>query len=154
MSAGDHWCTPDEIWEPAADLMGGIELDPFSNASAGIFCQTRYDGEDGDGFADPWMERNFVNGPWSKAKQVVERCHEMWLRGNLSIQVTPTSLNAAYWDLIREAPAICEPRRRIAFLRDGKPVKGNRQDVVIVCWHPDVWRFRALYRSVGETRFS
>lgn len=157
MSSGnDHWNTPKELWEPARKLFHGtIELDPFSNETSKVPAVECWYGEPKDGLELPWTSSLcFVNGPWSKTKWVVEKCVREWMHNGAEIvAVIPTSLNASYWHHVEEAPATCCPRRRVSFLRDGEPVKGNRQDCVIVYWGPDIYRFRALFSDVGRVRF-
>jgi hypothetical protein len=48
------------------------------------------------------------------------------------------------------APARCYPTRRVSFMRDGKSVKGNRTDIVLVYWGLRPWAFREVYRALGE----
>jgi hypothetical protein len=153
--SNDHWNTPPEIIEPSAMVLCGITLDPFSNDTSIVPATRRWNGAEVDGFERSWHdERVFCNGPWSRTKRVVEKCVSEWMAGRVHIiSVIPTSLNASYWDHVDEAPARCRPRRRVSFMRDGKPVKGNRQDCVIVYWGPEIYRFRAHFRDVGEVKF-
>jgi hypothetical protein len=161
----DDWNSPPEIVEAARRALGGrIVLDPFSNPWALMIAPYKLEV---DGLT-PWrsamktwfpyvsVPQNpsaFVNGPWSKNKEVVLHCVEQWMAGWEIVQVTPTSTNSSYWHLIEEAPAVCVPSRRIAFLKEGKPCSENRQDCVVVYRGSDPWRFRQAFRELGRVRF-
>lgn len=160
MAGKQDWNTPEEILTPTRALFGGqIELDPFHNEHSIVGALNTFDGDDsgdgqGCGFAGSWVGQTFVNGPWGRTKDVVTKCVEEWLWGSAEIvAVVPTSLNSSYWHLVEQAPAVCRPYRRVSFLRDGQPVKSNRQDCVVVYWGPDIYRFRALFGSLGRVRF-
>jgi hypothetical protein len=162
--AKDDWCSPPAIIEAARITLGGILLDPFSNPWALPIAPYKFEAEGFEAWGDvlkqtvglgivPSRPTAFVNGPWSKNKQVVEHCVDQWMAGWEIVQVTPTSTNSTYWHLIEEAPAVCVPSRRIAFLKEGKPCTENRQDCVIVYRGSDPWRFRQAFRELGRVRF-
>jgi hypothetical protein len=169
----DDWGTPQPIIDAARVALSGILLDPFSNgwSTVGAAVSTDYRGfEDWDllvcdllGTSLPPHRTAFVNGPWSKNRDVVEHCVAMWMKGWEIVQVTPTSLNASYWHLIDDAPATCFPSKRWQFLKEGKPARvvvdgkekrnSNRQDAVAVLHGSDPWRFRQAFRELGRVRF-
>ncbi len=41
-NVNDHWCTPQEIWQPLIDEWGSIGLDPFSNPHSLIPARMRW----------------------------------------------------------------------------------------------------------------
>ena len=73
-SAKEDWLTPEEIWKPAQELMGGIDLDPCAEESTGeqnipaIMHFTRID----NGLQRAWLfpsclpTRVFMNPPYNK----------------------------------------------------------------------------------------
>jgi hypothetical protein len=68
-SSSSEWFTPPNIIEKARRLMGGIDLDPTSCASANEIVQANeyYSPEKGqDGFTLPWGERVWCNPPYGK----------------------------------------------------------------------------------------
>jgi hypothetical protein len=151
----DDWCTPVHVVDMARRALGGtIKLDPFSNPWACIvstFSTTTMGFDDwSDELALP-PSTALVNGPWSKSGEVVRHVVAQWMRGWSVVQIVPTSLNSTHWRLIEEAPAVCTPSKRIAYLREGVAVKGNRQDSVIVGWS-DPLRFRQAFRELGPVR--
>lgn len=152
--SGDCWCTPPEIWERALAATCQVALlDPFPNRDSSVPAAAAPLGP--DGFADPWPLVGiavFVNPPFSRAGAAVRKCVEEWMRGHTIVAVIPVSLNASHWEFIDDAPAVCRPFRRISFFKDGVQKKGNRQDVVIVYWGADPWRFRQAFRDLGRVR--
>jgi hypothetical protein len=172
----DDWNTPQPVIDAARAALGGtILLDPFSNewSSVGAVVETNRSGfDDWDELVCyvlstslPERRTALVNGPWSLNRKVVHHCIAMWMKGWEIVQVTPTSLNASYWHLIDEAPAVCYPAKRWQFLKEGKPARmidretgkerpaSNRQDAVAVLHGSDPWRFRQAFRELGRVRF-
>lgn len=172
----DDWCTPQPVVDAARVALGSIMLDPFSNAWSTVraTCATGTRGFDDwdqvvcDLLHSPLIQGRrtaFVNGPWSLNRKVVHHCIAMWMKGWEIVQVIPTSLNASYWHLVDEAPAVCFPSKRWQFLKEGKPATmidkdtgkekpaSNRQDAVAVLHGRDPWRFRQAFRELGRVRF-
>lgn len=160
----DDWCSPPEIIAAARRALGSITLDPFSNPWALTIAPMRLEAEGLEPWKDvckrkfsyvslPQCPTAFVNGPWSKNKEVVLHCVEQWMDGWEIVQIIPTSLNSSYWPLIEEAPAVCVPSKRISFLKEGKPAAENSKDCVIVYRGSDPWRFRQAFRELGRVRF-
>lgn len=160
--SGDEWCTPPEIWERALRVFNVLcVFDPFPNADSSVPVMHDWRAVEGlessDGFVRTWADigepQCFVNPPFSRAGDAVRKCVEEWMAGCEIVAVIPTSLNSSHWDLVDEAPAVCRPFRRVSFMRDGRQVKGNRQDVAIIYWGVDIYRFRAAFKDYGRVRF-
>lgn len=50
-----NWCTPPDLLDRIRTCLGGIDLDPFSSATANKTVQAkRYFTPEQDGFAQPW----------------------------------------------------------------------------------------------------
>lgn len=65
-SKTDDHGTPPEYVEMARDIMGGIDLDPFSSSYWNhhiVKARSICDGVTRDGFAEPWWGRVFINHP-------------------------------------------------------------------------------------------
>lgn len=164
-----HWCTPPEIVELAKLVLHSIALDPFSNPQSvtGAWQQWYGPGADSgssgyDRSQDGWGEWHprlyhtvFVNPPWKETQRAIVKCRDEWLRGydRQVIGLFPTGPNCSSWPIVLRAPARCYPSRRIAFLENGVPKPGNPKDVVIVYWGHDQYRFREVFRELGEVVF-
>ncbi len=162
-----HWCTPPDIVELVHGVMGGIDLDPFSNPQSvtGARCQWYGPGVGGyheamDGFGCSWAShsRIFFNPPWSHTGKAVRKAASEWEKwgGTDSLEIIgliPCSMNAKHWPLVERAPARCYLNRRPSFMVDGKIKRGNPKDVAIVYWGSRPYRFADVFSEVGRIHF-
>lgn len=153
---GNEWCTPDEILTRVRRVFlpngGSIDLDPFGNRYAIVHAGREYLMPESDGFALDWQGCVFCNPPFSRAGEAVRKCVTEYLGGCEIVAVIPSSVHASHWIYVDEAPAVCYPKQRVAFMYEGVTVKGNRADVVIVYWGDSPWRFREAFRDYGRVR--
>ena len=64
--AGVEWDTPDYVWEPIADAVGGFDLGPASGAEGEQQkADTLYTKED-DGLAQEWFGDVWINPPYGR----------------------------------------------------------------------------------------
>jgi len=114
-----------------------------------------------DGLAFDWSSASgsppvcaYVNPPFSAPTPWAERCRRYALEGSVeSLLMVPVQTSSAWWRAnLWPAPAICFLHKRIAFLDDGVPVKGNPRDSALVYHGAEVWRFRQIFGTVGEVR--
>ncbi|MGB1226115.1 MAG: DNA N-6-adenine-methyltransferase, partial [Mycobacterium sp.] len=77
----------------------------------------------------------FVNPPYSNAGPWLKRCAYWGCRLPV-IALVNVCTGTTYWaaHVWPHAAAICFPKGRIAFLRDGKPVKGNRYEQALILY--------------------
>jgi len=120
------WYTPASYVEPARDLMGGIDLDPASDASANGIVQATSFYSFPDGLMSPWSGRLFVNPPsppeawWvrlSKAFAAGDVTAAVYIAYSLE-QIQQSQL----WAKAHSCHSmlhyrVCVPKRRIPFLR-------------------------------------
>lgn len=64
-NVGNDWGTPEWIWGPLADALGGFDLDPASGCEPEPIADARYTIED-DGLATPWFGNVFINPPYAR----------------------------------------------------------------------------------------
>lgn len=160
-NAGDNeWYTPAEYIEAATAVMGAIDLDPASSATANevVGAATFYTADD-NGLEQPWSGRVWMNPPYSQPliSQFCERLTEAYAEGDVIEAITLTN-NATetgwFHRLAEQASAICLPRSRIRFWHPDKtsaPLQG--QAIVYLGSNPQrfIERF-AEFGIVAEVR--
>lgn len=128
----DEWYTPPEYLDAVRKVLGGIDLDPASNADAQKTVKARrFLTPEQDGLSKVWKGRVFCNPPYSQPEcgQFVAKFIEEHESGRMTAGII--LLNAStdtrwFHDLASRFP-VCFTLGRIAFLRrDGKPIAGNR----------------------------
>jgi len=124
------WGTPRDIADAARQVLGGIDLDPCSDATFNtvVGADSYYtEADDGLSPALPWRGRVFINPPGKDSGALVKR---FW--GRLIAEYASGAVESAVWLAFNinqlqtlqnaDAPAtpldfpICVPNRRIAFL--------------------------------------
>lgn len=130
-AASACWYTPPEIVDAARDLMGGIDLDPATDAAGNASVRaTRIFTEKDDGLRRMWAGRIWLNPPTPP--------REWWLKLSLSWAGAPYSVKCVYLaysiEQVQQSQlwaerfiassmlqhAICFPKRRIPFYRTAK----------------------------------
>jgi hypothetical protein len=168
-TASDCWLTPQWL----VDLVGafwprGIDLDPFGHPRSLVRARTVFDIRDGqDAYALPWQGgRIFVNGPYSKnhPQLTAERCALARDDGRELLNLCPAAPGSDYW-----APLVWPWVTAVAWLgrlaftagsdmfaKDGRLIcragvtkSGNRTEIAMLYYGPDVDRFRAIFRGAG-----
>lgn len=67
--AGPEWGTPEWIWRPLADALGGFDLDPASGAEPEPIATTRMTRAE-DGLRHPWFGHVWLNPPYGRGLNV------------------------------------------------------------------------------------
>ena len=151
----DEWYTPVNVVEACREAMGGIDLDPASNAHANkIVRATRYFTKVDNGLEQPWNGRVFLNPPYSKIGGKAEFIAKL-VRDYAAGRVTAACVVLSYdfsasWfkPLGGQYAAICLFRGRTRFYKEftddqDNPGTGN----TIVYLGPEVARFRSGCRG-------
>jgi ParB family chromosome partitioning protein len=119
---GDEWRTPPEYIEAARAVLGEIDLDPASNASANrvVRAKTFYDKQT-NGLDKEWWGRVWLNPPYSRELilKFTEKLVEEYNAGRCTAAIVLGNAMAdAKWfeQLSVEADALCFTARRIKFL--------------------------------------
>lgn len=119
----DQWNTPDEIIEFVARVLGGIDLDPCSDAGRNVPAARHYTQSD-DGLSKPWRGTVYVNPPYSEAKAWVDKLNEEIAASNVTgaVVLVPARPDTRWFDALRDYP-VCFVRGRLRFkgARDPAP---------------------------------
>lgn len=153
-SASDEHYTPPEFIELARSVMGGIDLDPASNAKAQSWIKARqyYTMED-NGLLQTWMGRLWLNPPYGKQTHLwTGKAIREFESGHISqaiILVRPAVGSSWYVELSKRF-ARCETHKRIRFLdsngkEQGSPVHGN----VFFYLGDKIEDFKKAFGSIG-----
>jgi len=155
----DAWFTPSIYTEMAREVMGEIDLDPFSSNAANQHIKAkRYFDVDQDAFKQKWFQdqgRVFMNPPYGR--KIIDAAVDVFLANlaNESIAQGVVLVNNAtetrwFHSLLSFADAICFPDRRIAFeTDDGKHVSGNTRGQVFFYFGHKARKFEEVFGKIG-----
>jgi ParB family chromosome partitioning protein len=157
-----EWYTPGYLLEAAAQVMGGIDLDPASSdaqQAAAPIKAARYFTIEDDGLTKPWCGRAFLNPPYAArlidifvAKLLAER-----QIGNLQqgVLLTNSSTETRWWHAAAShCDAICFLRGRVRFLKlvNGILTRGSSSPShphSIFYFGREVARFTRVFQDYG-----
>jgi ParB family chromosome partitioning protein len=158
-TAGDEWGTPQWLIDIARQVLGGIDVDPASNAAAQErVCATRWYSAERSGLAVgvEWRGRVWMNPPYSR-----DLCWRFARRLLAEIdaghcEAAAVLVNAAvsarwFQALLARADATCWLAKRVAFLDGaGQPVDGNAFSQALMYFGPDARIFESVLASHGS----
>lgn len=161
-STNNEWYTPRPFLDAAHEVMGGIDLDPASNAMANEAVRAeRYYTIHDDGFAQIWGTpdapvRVWMNPPYgthegeSNQARWSRRLIEEYRAGNVTeaIMLVNAVTGNGWFAPLKDFP-ICFPDGRIRFYNAdteaGQPTHGN----ALVYFGPNVARFVKVFSQFG-----
>ena len=157
-SESNEWYTPAQYVEAARQLMGGIDVDPASNATANkiIKALTYYDIES-NGLDKPWYGRVWLNPPYGRdnggSNQEVwsHRLLEQYETGITKEAVLLVNANTeAKWFQPFYDYLICLTNHRIKFYStDGTPNQPTQGNALIYLGHQQE-RFIEIFKQFGR----
>lgn len=155
----DSWFTPSLYTDMAREVMGDIDLDPFSSKVANEHVKAkRYFDVTSDAFKQKWFQdqgRVFMNPPYGR--KLIDAAVDIFLTNiaNDSISQAVVLVNNAtetrwFHALLSYSDAICFPDRRIAFETDGgKHVSGNTRGQVFFYFGHKKNKFEEVFGKIG-----
>ena len=157
----DNWHTPDDVVQAARNVMGSINLDPFSSAEANtrIKADKFYTKED-DALTLDWEgDTVFINPPYGRGvmPKAADKIIEQYQAGSFKqgILLMNNTTDTTYFHKLRRiANAVCFTEGRIAFVspaEDGvmKQVSGNTRGQVLFYFGNNVQGFMDAYHDLG-----
>lgn len=153
------WFTPAIYIDMVREVMGEIDLDPFSSKMANKHIKAkRYIDEKGNAFKKRWFKekgRVFMNPPYSR--KIIDASIDIFLENwrNKSISEAIVLVNNAtetrwFQSLLRSTHSICMPDRRISFEAvDGKSISGNTRGQVFFYFGSKPAKFKKVFRNIG-----
>ena len=102
-------------------------------------CPIDWEEGDPDGLEIEWGQRNFVNPPYSRVKDWIQKAHKEWKKGKLVVMlINAITDTAAFHDYIYGKAELRFVRGRISFVnpRDPKKKSPNVKPSMIVVFKP------------------
>ncbi len=156
-STNNEWYTPPRFLDAAHEVMGGIDLDPASNAFANnaVRAARFYTPED-DGYALPWYGRVWLNPPYglgddeSNQARWSSRLLKAYQAGDVSEAILlVNAVPGNGWFVPLKNYPICFPDARIRFYsadtEAGQPTHSN----ALVYFGPNVALFVRVFSQFG-----
>jgi phage N-6-adenine-methyltransferase len=153
-SGNNEWYTPVEYVDAAFKVMGAIDLDPASSATANevIDAATFYTADD-DGLSKDWHGRVWMNPPYASdliGKFAAKLCQHFNLGEVTEAVVLVNNATETGWfqEMAALASAICFPRGRVKFWhpeKESAPLQG--QAVIYLGSQPKV--FQSTFANFG-----
>ena len=132
--SADYWFTPRPFVDACRDVLGGIDLDPFScwQANEAVVHAKRFFSREDNAFRQEWRAATvFMNPPYSRgtcAKAVGKFLAEFEARRFRRGIVLVNNMTDTRWfrELLDASVAVCLLTGRLSFVTlDGKRVSGN-----------------------------
>jgi phage N-6-adenine-methyltransferase len=149
----DEWYTPLHYIDLARQVLGALDVDPATC----LFAQSRigaakYYTKENDGLSQPWHGRVWLNPPYSRVEEFVDKLRREIASGNVTaaiMLVNNFSDTAWFHQAASAASALCFPRGRIFFEREDGPADSPLQAQCFFYYGKDVAGFRKVFASIG-----
>ena len=148
-SSDDYW-TPDEVVEAAVGMFTSINLDPCSNdGEPNIPADLHYRKED-DGLSQQWVGRVYVNPPYSRIGDWVDKLVEELKAGEVSqaLLLVPARTDTQWWKRLADLlPPVCLIEGRLSFKNAEGPAPFPS---AVFYFGPDVSNFYFWFDELGK----
>ena len=155
----DDWQTPHQYIEDARDVLGGIDLDPFSSTEANETVGARHfltlaDDAHATPWAGPDIKTVWMNPPYGRGAMApaVDRFIDQYRNDAFAEGVVLTNASTdAYWyhALLRASSAVCQTRGRIAFISRDKTLSSNTKGQAFFYFGQNPAKFIEVFSKHG-----
>jgi hypothetical protein len=157
----DSWITPQKYADMAHEVMGGIDLDPFSSplANTRIRANRFFDIEE-DAHKQSWFDTPgtvFMNPPYSRGnlEAAIKRFIFVYSQGLISeaiVLVNNTTETVAFQAMSETCTAMCLKEKRISFeTDDDKNKSSNTRGQVFFYFGNNPDKFNEVFNLIGTT---
>ena len=155
--APTEWYTPPEYVDKARRVLGEIDLDPASNALAQKWIQAgNYFTQEDNGLIQPWQGRVWCNPPYGRqVRKWLEKALASYEAKEMKSAIMLLNRSEADWykESLQKIDAICEVKKRIAFLNaSGQKQPSPRYHNDFLYIGRNVEKFKQEFESLGELR--
>jgi len=156
----DSWFTPPEYIASVKEVMGNIDLDPFSSTEANKIIKAGcYLTEDSNALITPWnVKKNtrvFMNPPYSSGliHKAIQRFLSEYEAGHFQegiVLVNNATDTRWFRMMVPHAEAVCFTDHRISFWNsDGKRVSGNTRGQCFFYFGKNHLKFAEIFSKHG-----
>lgn len=157
----DSWFTPAKYIEMARNVMGSIDIDPFSSEEANkIVRAKRIFTADNSALTQDWNKLGrvnvWMNPPYGRGLigDAIDKLIEEYYKGIIGqaiVLVNNATETQWFQKLTAEASAICLVEKRISFYNvDGKESSGNTRGQVFIYLNPlGCENFKKEFSTIG-----
>jgi hypothetical protein len=157
-SGNTEYYTPMDIVDMAREVMGGIDLDPFSSEQANerVKAKKYYTIED-DGLLNRiWEGRLWINHPFGRKmnKQVIEKLVRQYEMGYISQAccITFAATSEKWFRPLLQYPQCFIHGRTNYYLPDGTIKKGVTKGSVVTYLGDNVEKFKEVFSEIGTVK--
>lgn len=157
-SGNTEYYTPSEIVEMAREVMGGIDLDPFSSEKANkIVKALSFFTEQIDGLLNRiWRGRIWMNHPFGRKmnKLAIEKLVNQYEMGYVeqACCITFAATSEAWFRPLLKYPQCYIHGRTNYYLPDGTKKKGVTKGSVVTYLGPHVEKFKEVFSQIGTVK--
>lgn len=155
-SGDNEWYTPARYVDMAREVMGSIDVDPASNATAQrtVNAETHYTVET-NGLDKDWMGNVWMNPPYSnpEIQQFVDKVISEHAKGNAkeAIVLTNNSGDTGWHHALQDAcAAMCIVKGRIRFESPTRASNSPAMGQVFFYFGDDWQRFKDVFSNIGN----
>lgn len=155
-----EWYTPAAYVDLARQVLGGIDLDPASNAVAQQWVKAEaYYTEAQNGLVQPWRGRVWLNPPYGKLhnKSLMDvwarKLEAEYLDGRVAsaVLLVNSTHGYAWYERLFERWPVCLARERIRFVKpDGTQGDQAKRSQSFFYFGPEVARFQQVFAPIGR----
>jgi len=150
----DEWYTPRKYVDAVREVLGQIDLDPASNATAQEWIGAeRHFTKDDDGLAQEWRGKVWLNPPYSQplATNFGKKLIDEYLAGRVTeaVMVQNASTDTGWFHELAKRSTVCVTRGRINFDRECGGSAANRYGQVFFYFGRNRERFREVFSAFG-----